>query len=279
MSIASLTSFPLPQLSLTAQSVGVPQPVQVGLNLTNGWVKVWNESPFQLQASDGAGAWMHEVSAQAIDAFPLDPGVKLFTLLPIGLIPFGAPGYRVRLALFPDGPPPGSYPQSLARQATPTSQSSSAGFQTSLNFAVTPASASVGPLLNASNSSSSLVRGTFYRASLVLFNITAASVPQVELGWYAGAATSGLTGNVVVANNTTNVNNLVGGSNTAGSRPAGASLWNIVSFEAAAQAPTLYEFIANNDQKEIPPNANIYMFLHNVTTAVAGVLSLFWSEG
>jgi len=156
--IASSTSFPLPQLSLTAQSAGHPQPVYVGLNLVNGWVKVWNESPFQLQASDGAGAWMHEVPAQAVDAFPLDPGVKFFTLLPIGLIPLLSPAYKVRLALFPDGPPPGSYPQALSRQAASVGPSGQTGFAATLSFSAP----TVGPSINVFNPLNSGVIFTFF---------------------------------------------------------------------------------------------------------------------
>jgi len=126
-------NYPLPSIGLTAQSAGVPRVVYVGQNLTDGWVKVWNEAPFQLLAASGNGSPLHEVSAQAIDTFSLPPGVKMFTLTPLGVIPQSAPSYTIRMAVFPYGPPPGSYPQALVRQSSPTTASVKFGYTQNSN--------------------------------------------------------------------------------------------------------------------------------------------------
>lgn len=268
---SSMTSFPLPQLVLTAQSAGHPQPIQIGLNLVNGWVKVWNESPFQLQASDGAGAWMHEISAQVIDVFPLDPGVKFFTLLPIGLIPFAAPTYKVRIAVFPDGPPPGSYPQALGRQSTPVASTGNVGFTLFFNTGSSASGQSSVSVFNPANNTHNFV----FSAARVSTTMPAGSSPSA-LVWLTVA-------NPGFANPLTPVPHFGGGpASTANCgwqtasafSPPGGSAYEVDNLFAGIPL----DFFAFPDQKTIAPGFGVLLQVDGAIAGFNSTQALKWTE-
>lgn len=262
-SLASI-NYPLPSISLTAQSAGVPQVVYVGQNLTDGWVKVWNEAPFQLLATSGSGSPLHEVSAQAIDTFQLPPGVKMFTLTPLGIIPFAAPSYQVRMAVFPYGPPPGSYPQALGRQAAPTGAPAGAGFSAQFQFSNTSFAA-----INIFNGSTTKiftpyegdVEGSIAAGTVATLSFNTSGANN-NLGTGAAAQPNNPAGPSSVATVTTE-NSLLGGDLTISGRRSLAT-------GSVAMIPF-------PDQKQVAPGGNL-MLSYNGAAGSNGTLSFKWLE-
>lgn len=267
--------YEISPLILTSLQINTTLIVNTG-NKRLGWVIVKNESPYELYIQAPSKGQTYTILPQTADKIQQHLGDTLLQVVPKFLIPKASPSSEVHFTIYATDDenfiPPGDYPVSLSRQASPTDPAGQVGY--SVCFVITNSASPTGASgINIFNPTNSGIIGR-------MFSIQAEH-----------SGTGFVTANIAIRTDGTDNNFGLGTINFAHNVGGVGPKCHVTGFQnTTIAAPNtfegtwilnqgqLYDFLGLPDNIYVNPGQNVLVDIQNPVASELNMFKFVWTE-